>query len=292
MLFLLRRLVQPVAALLPVLCLSFSAAADITTSNIVAVPLHVVGSGNGTLDLRMFTYSGSDVQNTVGTFNGDNGNTDLAHGGTLDRLQFAESYVTTAGDLKDYYRLNFATGAVNEVVLFLDLNETGGGSPTNTLRKLDIVLNPTSIQGNPNALGDVASSTQNNINQVYTGGITLAYLNPEPADNIPVNSQGAGFADYAIYTGINPFLLNDSDVLLFNISMGDLSNGPEEVFLSGTYSATDIVPVPEPSTWAIAGLAVGALLWAKARKEHQKAREALKLKPAKATAPPAHEKQN
>jgi hypothetical protein len=286
MLLLPRRLVRPLTGLLPVLCLSFSAVAiDLTTSNIVAIPLHVVGSGNGTLDLRMFTYSGSEVANTVGSFNGDNGNTDLAHGGTLDRLEWAESYVTTAGDLKNYYRLNFPTGAVNEVVLFLDLNETGGGSPTNTLRKLDIVLNPTSIQGNPNPIGDVTSSTQNTINQIYSGGVKLASLNPEPADNIPVNSQGAGFADYAIYTGLNPFLFNDSDVLLFNVSMGDLSNGPEEIFLSGTYSGTDVFPIPEPSTGALAGLAIGALLWAKASKERQKARAALKLQPAKVNGP-------
>jgi PEP-CTERM motif len=259
-------------------------AGEITTSNILAIPQHVVGSGNGTLDLRMFTSSGSEVQNSTGNFNGDNANTVLPHGSTADTLQFAESYVTTAGDLKNYYRLNFATGAVNEVVLFLDLNETGGGSPTNTLAKLDIVLNPTSIQGNPKPLGDVSSSAQDSIKQVYAGGVTLAHLNPQPANNIPVNSQGAGFADYAIYTGINPFLFNDSDVLLFNLSMANLSNGSEEIFLSGTYSATDVAPVPEPGSACLLGLGVAALLWRQTRKACKKAQTSVRLRPVKVKA--------
>ena len=170
----------------------------------------------------------------------------MTQGGGTDSQFFDESYVTTAGELKAFYNLNFLPGSIYEIVLFLDLNETGGGIPINTLGKLDIILNPTSIQGNPDALGDVSSVSQAAINQVYTGGSLLASLDPQPASNLPVNSQGAGFADYAIFTGINPFSLNDSDVLLFNISMSELNNGAEEIYLSGTYAATDIIIVPEP----------------------------------------------
>jgi hypothetical protein len=220
----------------------------ITTSDIVSLPQNVVGSGNGTLDMRLFTFSGSEIPNSSGLFNGDNGNNTLPQGGGTDTLLFNESYVTTAGELKAYYNLNFLPGAINEIVLFLDLNETLGGSPINTLGRLDIVLNPTSIQGNPNPSGDVSSLSQAAINQVYTGGLTLASLNPQPALNLPVNSQGAGFADYGIFTGINPFNLNDSDVLLFNISMSQLSNGAEEIFLSGIYGPADILPIPEPGS--------------------------------------------
>ena len=228
-------------------------AATITTAEIVPIPLHVVGSGNGTLDLRMFTYSGSEIQNTAGSFNGDNGNNTLPQGGGADINVFNESYVTTAGDLKAYFNLNFSpAGSIHQLMVLLDLNETGGGQPTNTLEKLDIILNPTSIQGNPNPLGDVSSASQAAINQVYTGGLTIAHLNPQPADNIPVNNQGAGFADYAIFTGIDPFSLNDSDVLLFNISMSHLNNGSEEIFLSGVYAPADIlVLVPEPSSFGL-----------------------------------------
>src|SRR5215471_4066594 len=85
-------------------------AGDITTSDIVPIPQHATGSGNGTLDLRMFTYSGSEIQNSAGTFNGDNGNNTLPQGGGADVMFFDESYVTTAGKLKSYYNLNFTPG--------------------------------------------------------------------------------------------------------------------------------------------------------------------------------------
>ncbi len=223
-------------------------------TDILPIPQHVTGSGNGTLDLRMFTFSGSEIQNVAGSFNGDNGNNGLPQGGGADVMLFDESYVTTAGELKAYFNLNFPSGSINEIVLYLDLNETGGGQPNNTLAKLDIILNPTSIQGSPNPFGDVSSAPQAAINQGYTGGTTIAYLNPQPAANLPVNNQGAGFADYAIYTGIDPFGLNDNDVLLFNVSMRLLNDGAEEVFLSGEYSPGDI---PEPATMVL--LALGGL---------------------------------
>src|ERR1041385_6407724 len=65
-------------------------AADIITSDIVAIPSGVTGSGNGTLDMRLMTYSGSEIGNAAGSFNGDNGNNALPQGGgadvnTLDR---------------------------------------------------------------------------------------------------------------------------------------------------------------------------------------------------------------
>ena len=236
----------------------------ITTPDIVPIPQHLTGSGNGTLDLRLFTFSGSEIQNTAGAFNGDNGNNTLPQGGGADTGLFAESYVTTAGKLKSYYNLNFAPGSIHELVLFLDLNETGGGIPTNTLGLLNIVLNPATIQGNPNpVLGDVSSASQAGIDQVYSGGTLLAYLNPQPALNLPVNSQGAGFADYAIFTGIDPFSLNDNDVLLFNVSMSELNNGAEDIFLSGTYAPADLV-VPEPSSIGLC-LIAGLVLAARAR---------------------------
>jgi len=229
-------------------------AAIIQTGDIVLLPAGMTGSGNGTLDLRMLTFSGSEIQNTAGSFNGDNGNNALPNAGGADVSLFDESYVTTAGELKDFYNLNFPPGSISEIVLFLDLNETGGGEPINTLVKLDIVLNPATIQGNPNALSDVSSAGQAAIDQTYTGGTTIANLNPEPAANIPVNNQGAGFADYGIFTGINPFSLADSDVLLFNISMDTLNNGAEEIFLSGTYAGSDI---PEPATLSLLALGGG-----------------------------------
>lgn len=242
-------------------------AGDITTPDIIPIPQHVTGSGNGTLDLRMFTYSGSEIDNSSGNqptdFNGDNGNNALPQGGGADVNTFGESYVTTAGDLKAFFNLNFAPNSVHNLFLLLDLNETGDGQATNSLDKLDIILNPTTVQGNPNPVGDVSSSQQVAIKQVYTGGTKIAQLNPQPADNLPVNSQGAGFADYAIFTGIDPYSLNDSDVLLFNISMSHLNDGAEEIFLSGTYAAGDIL-VPEPASTSL--LAIGGIALALRRR--------------------------
>ncbi len=236
-------------------------ATEITTSDFVAIPSMVIGSGNGTLDLLLFTDSNGGAGNIVHPsppgFNGDDANTSTPSGQSGDANSFVESYVTTAGDLQDFYDLNFGPGVIDEIVLFLDLNETSGGAPTNTMALLDIILNPATINGSPDPTGDVDSSTQNAINQTYTGGTLAANLNPEPADNLPLNNQGAGFADYAIYTHINPYSLNASDLLLFNISMNTLSDGGETIFASGTYSGDDIDPpgasAPEPATLALLG---------------------------------------
>ncbi|MBE0539981.1 MAG: PEP-CTERM sorting domain-containing protein [Verrucomicrobia bacterium] len=237
-------------------------AGEITSTDIVAIPQSVTASGSGTLDLRMFTFSGSEIANSSGAFNGDNGNNSLPQGGGADVDWFVESYVTTAGEVKAFYNLNFpAPGSIFEIVLFLDLNETGAATLVNSLDRLDIVLNPISIQGNPNPFGDVSSAQQAAINQLYTGGTTIASLNPQPAANLPLNSQGAGFADYAIFTGVNPFTLEDSDVLLFNLSMSSLNNGAEELFLSGKYAPKDIV-VPEPGSLMLLLMGgVGLVLW-------------------------------
>jgi hypothetical protein len=269
------RLTGTLAALVGSLTLAVSGAhaASIGPAEIVAIPTGLTGSGNGTLDLRMATFSGSEIDNASGAPNFDNGNNTLPQGGGSDTSFFAESYVTTAGELQAYYALNFGATTIGQIqlVVFLDLNETGGGQANNTLGVLDIILNPTTIQGNPDASGDVASWQQAAIDQVFTGGTVIAELDPEPAANIPVNSQGAGFADYAIATGIDPFALNASDVLLFNFSMSTLNNGAEEIFLSGTFAGSEIpglpgLPIPEPGTGALMGLGLGALAWSRRRR--------------------------
>jgi len=245
-------------------------AAAIGATEIVAIPSGLVGSGNGTLDLRMGTFSGSEIGNAAGASNFDNGNNTLPQGGGADTAFFDESYVTTAGEIQSYYTLNFGVTVPGEIqlVVFLDLNETGGGAPLNSLDVLDIILNPTTIQGSPNPGGDVTSAEQASINQVFTGGSAIAELNPEPADNLPVNTMGAGFADYAIATGIDPFALTASDVVLFNFSMSTLSDGSEEIFLSGVFAGSDIPglpPVPEPGTGLLVAMGLVGLGWQRRR---------------------------
>jgi hypothetical protein len=243
---------------------SAASAAIIGPNEIIPIPQTTVGSGNGTLDVRMFTFSGSEIQNSAPGFNGDNGNNGLPQGGGADTMSFVESYVTTGAELKAFYNLNFPPNTINQIAVFLDLNETGNGQPNNTLAKFDVIINPSTVQGSPNAAGDVTSGEQAAINQVYTGGTLSANLSPEPAANLPVNQQGAGWADYAIFTGINPFLLNDSDVVLFNVSMNTLNNGAEEIFLSGTYAPQDVVP--EPASAAAVGLALAGMTLSRRRR--------------------------
>lgn len=258
-----------------ILCTAMSVqAAIITSSEIISTPKASdfgTGSGNGTLDLRLFTFSGSEIQNDSGSFDGDNGNNTLPQGSGADIEFFVESYVTTAGDLKAYYDLNFPVNSIDELVIFFDVNETGTGTLINNLTLFDIILNPTTITGAPDPTGDVTSDEQAAINQGYTGGSIIANL--DSSKNLATNEQGAGFADYAIFTGINPFLLNDNDVLLFNISMDTLNNGAEEYFLDGTFSGDDVndavdnsmVPIPA-AVWLFGSGLLGLVSIARRKK--------------------------
>jgi hypothetical protein len=238
--------------------------ADIVASDIMAVHRTVAGSGNGTLDLRLFTFSGSEIQNAWGGFNGDNGNNTLPQGGGADTGSFVESYVTTMGELQAFYALNFPDGMggsnVREITLFVDLDESGqAAQATNLLDHVELVLNPAFIQGNPDPLGDVTSAEQAAIDQIHSGGTSLTSL--IHGFNLPIVAQGAGHADYAIFTGIDPYAYDPADVILFNVSMSALNNGSDEVFLSGVYAATDVTAIPEPSLPAFLGILGGIGAW-------------------------------
>src|SRR5262245_59129335 len=93
---------------------SISLGTLIGVGDVIAIPTNVSGSGNGTLDLRMFTFSGSEIEYQSGTFDGDNANNTLPHNGSS--ATFAQSYVTTAGEIQSFYALNFPNGSGGSTV--------------------------------------------------------------------------------------------------------------------------------------------------------------------------------
>src|SRR3954468_2978548 len=102
-------------------------AAVITSGNIIPVPIGTVGSGNGTLDFILLTESSGGSQNSAGLFNGDNANTQMPTGSGNPTAN--ESFITSIGELRSFFVLNFPNGSggstVNQLVVMVDVNETG-----------------------------------------------------------------------------------------------------------------------------------------------------------------------
>ena len=98
----------------------------------------------------------------------------------------------------------------------------------------------------------------------FAGGTLLAQLDPSIRPKpLALNIQGAGWADYSILTGINPFdaAYSDDTSVLFFWDSTDHDDGGDKVFLSGSYSAGDI---PEPAT--ILMMTIGGLLICRRKK--------------------------
>ena len=109
---------------------------------------------------------------------------------------------------------------------------------------------------------DITSSQQNATNASFSGGTLLANLDSSPKVLGQI-SVGAGHADQAIFTGINPFdpSFSDTDRILLHWKSSDHDNGGETVFISGTIGPQDLVP--EPASAGLLG--VTALLLARRR---------------------------
>jgi len=238
----------------------------ITSSDILAVPKGTVGSGNGTLDYILFTSSQGGAGNSDGSFNGDDANTDLPSGN--GKTTADESFITSIGELRSFYILNFPNGSggstVNEIVVMVDVNETGGPQTIN-LGTFDVWRNagvtpPGDARNNP-AANEISSAAQNSTNAAFTGGTKIANL--DAAKVLGQVEIGGGFPDRAIFTGINPFdpAYAATDRILFHWTSSDHDNGGESIFLSGSIGPQDIPGAPEPASAAlIAGGAVACLL--------------------------------
>ncbi len=247
--------------------------AVITSSDIVPVSTSSVGSGNGTLDYILFTGSNGGAGNSSGAFNGDDANTAMPTGGNST---FNGSYLTSFGDLRAFYNLTFPNGSggstVNQIAVFVDINQLGGPGQHINLDTFDIFKNYTPSFGDdrdtPNTT-DVSSALQNLTGAGFSGGTGLAAL-----DSGKVLLQvhtGAGFADQVIFTGINPFdvAYADADRILFHMASSDHTNGDETLFLSGSIGPQDVIVVPEPASIGLFGFGLLGLCgaaWSRRRR--------------------------
>lgn len=236
----------------------------ITDDDFLTLADNEIGSGNGTLDYVFFLDAGGGgvADNTKPSiiWDGDDANTDMPTGAPGGTAQ--ESFVTSIGEIRDFYEMEFPDGmggsTITEIALFVDLNQTGS-NPDLLLNNLVVVIDYLDGLGVP--FGDdrddpwtfnVTPDLQNMTETDFTGTVLSQLGAPKL---LALNEQGAGFGDYAIALGINPFnpaFSDDTRILVFWDSQLH-TDGGETVFLSGSYGI-----VPEPGTVLLAGF--GALL--------------------------------
>jgi hypothetical protein len=246
-----RAILVPFAVVI-VASLTVAAQADvITDTDIYAITGHESQSGHGLLDLYVFNGSTTGEENQCDSFDGDDSNTEMPFGGGT---WANESYVTSIGELRDFYLLCFEEPDRHEIYLSVDLNESVASFIN--LDALTVMIDYDMIYGdlrdNP-ASGDIDSDTQNLTNDNFGGGTTVAWLDSSPK-LLPENEPGGGWADYAIRLGIDPFdpaFSNDTRILI-HWESSDHTDGGDTIFISGSF-------IPEPATLtlcALVGLAI------------------------------------
>jgi hypothetical protein len=217
------------------------------------------GTGLGNYNIILYEQGGGGQTNASGTVNVDNSDTASPTGSITQSNSLF--WYTSAGDLQAFYSQQFpGPNPINNIVLFLDINEQGGIGNTIDIITLNIIQNPTTVTpdpGNP-AISDIQSSAQNAITG-FTGGTLLASLGVSPITLTQMN-VGGGQDDWAIFTGIDPFSLPSSTRLLFQLVIGDIDNGGEVVSLSGEFRGcepncptTTATSIPEPSSMFLLG---------------------------------------
>lgn len=240
------------------------AASSITDASIYSITGTEVPAGNGRLNFILFMGDGNG-ENEAGGFDGDDANKDMPSGSSM---LAHESFITSIGELRAFYRLCFpdahGNSTVDEIVIFVKLDQEQGDSLY--VDELTIVRNFAQIFGDSRDnpwLNDISSSKQNQTNSGYSGGTILAQLDSYPKI-LPFNTTNSNWADYGITTGINPFdpFYSDADRILFHLQSHGHSGGVETIFLSGLYYGSVI---PEPSMLILSSLVITMIFWRKKR---------------------------
>jgi len=234
------------AAIFTLASMRFASAETITTSSYLFQSLDALalnGTGLGNYNVILFENAVGGSGNSGGTVNVDNSNTLLPTGGTSTSQSLF--WMTSVADLQAFYLQQFGSGTINNIVLFLDLNETGQAGETVTITALNIYKNATTTplpSLDPTGSNDLTSAAQQSITG-FSSGTLLAQLSTA-SQSLSQKSTGQGVDDWSIFTFIDPFdpSLLPTDTLLFNIMMSDLASGGELLSISGAFSACDISP--------------------------------------------------
>jgi hypothetical protein len=238
------------------------------------------GTGFGTYNVILFQNSNGGAGNDGGAVDVDDSNGALPTGSTTDSNSLF--WMTSVAELRSYYNSQFGANKVTNIVLFLDVNETGQPQDLN-LVTLNIYKNGTTTPNslNPTGANDLSQADQQSITG-QTGGTLLTQLASSPLTLAQV-ATGSGSDDWAIFTGINPYdSALDGATLLFNFRINVLNNGPEALTIRGDISncdfpgqcpgdtsttATQATSIPEPSTMFLLGSGLLVLARAARRKK-------------------------
>jgi hypothetical protein len=234
------------------------------------------GTGLGNYNVILFEQGGGGKTNASGTVNVDDSNTASPTGSVTQSNSLF--WYTSAGDLQAFYTQQFPGDPINNIVLFLDINEQGGIGNTVDVITLNIIQDPTTVTPDPGdpATSNIDSAAQNALTG-FTGGTLLASLGVSPITLTQMN-VGGGQDDWVIFTGIDPFSLPSSTRLLFQLVIGNIDNGGEVMSLSGefrgcepncpTTTPTTTTPtiLPEPSSMFLVGVGLLALSKIRRRK--------------------------
>ena len=197
------------------------------------------GTGLGNYNVILFANASGGSGNDGGSVNVDDSNTLLPTGSTNDSGSIF--WTTSFGDLRAFYDQQFGPNTINNIVLFLDLNESGNSAASSiTLNTLSIYLNEST--GLDPAADDLTSAQQAGLVGYIPSTTALTTLSS--AQVLAQQNTGQGIDDWSIFTFINPYdaAYDDSDTLLFNFQISNLNSGGELLAISGTFSACDITP--------------------------------------------------